>query len=258
MNIKSNVILPIASRLIAIGDIHGCFQEMEILIKAINMTTADTLVILGDYIDRGPDTRAVLDTIIELKESYNVICLLGNHEAMMREAFNFKNSAADRIRCAKFWLKNGGKATLDSYMFSTDDLLSEHLNETYLPASIQKHLDLINKMPLHYITDTHIFVHATPAPNKPIQEQDEMELTWRKAGKLDVEHGYTHISYKTIVSGHTAQISGDILKLSDKNIIIDSGCFATGWLTAMIVNDDTYLQASKIETRWLIDDNKQE
>lgn len=238
-----------APRLIAIGDIHGCFDELDVLIKHIKPTTTDTIVFLADYIDRGPNSKAVLDAVVELKEQCKVITLLGNHEAMMREAFNFEHSITERINCAKFWLRNGGKATLDSYMFSADDLLSEHINETYLPASMQKHLDLINEMPLCYITDTHIFTHATPSPDKPIEEQDEIELTWRRAGRLDKKHDYTHISGKTIVSGHTAQVSGNILKLSDKNIIIDSGCFHTGWLSAMLVNEGTYIQASKTAVR---------
>lgn len=251
MSIESSINSDIqqASRLIAIGDIHGCYDELDMLIKYIKPTSTDTIIFLADYIDRGPNSKAVLDTVMELKQQCNVITLLGNHEAMMREAFNFENSPTDRINCVKFWLRNGGNATLDSYMFSADDLLSEHINETYLPASLQKHLDLINEMALCYVTDTHIFVHATPLPNKDIEEQDEIELTWRRAGRLDAEYDYTHISGKTIVSGHTAQDSGNVRKLSDKNIIIDSGCFHTGWLTAMIVNESRYIQASKTEVR---------
>lgn len=239
-------------RTIGIGDIHGCYQELIHLIEFINPTRADTIVSLGDYIDRGSDSKAVLDTLIDLKSKCDLVALLGNHESMMRESFNTNHAYKDRLGAVKFWLKNGGSETLDSYMYSSDDLLSPYFDESYIPDNIQAHLDFINSMPLYYETQSHIFVHATPFPDLNMDEQDEIDLVWRRAGRIDAQYAYNHISGKTIVSGHTAQSSGLPLALSEKNIIIDSGCKWTGWLTALDINDDKYIQASKDDIRLIM------
>lgn len=106
-------------------------------------------------------------------------------------------------------------------------------------------------MPTYYITDTHIFVHATPRPNIEINDQDEMDLLWRREGRTEQQIGYDHISGKTVISGHTAQANGKPKLLSDKNIIIDSGCFHTGWLTALDIDTGIFTQASKSSVRCL-------
>lgn len=248
-NLSNNKTSNPASRIIPIGDIHGCYDELVKLIDYIEPTPSDTLVFLGDYIDRGINSKAVLDLITELNERCTTIVLLGNHESMMREAFNLNHSVNDRLNCVKFWQKNGGADTLNSYMFNIEDLYSPHFDESYIPDNIKTHLAFIESMVLYHETESHIFVHATPFPDKPMEEQDEIDLVWRRAGRVDAQHNYTHISGKVIVSGHTAQGNGLPLELSAKNIIIDSGCVWTGWLTAMSIHDNNYIQASKTEIR---------
>lgn len=230
-------------RVFAIGDIHGCNTALIALLKAINPQPFDTIVFLGDYVDRGLDSKGVLDTVIDLKSQCQVITLCGNHESMMQLSFGSDDPDA-RLKMAEMWYKNGGASTLVSYMFNLEDLFAQDIRDIHIPASLKEHLSLIDTMPLYYETDTHIFVHATPEPNTPIEDQDELSLIWRRAGRLELKHGYTHISGKTIVSGHTAQASGLPLYLSDKNIIIDSACVFDGWLTAMDVGSGRCIQSN--------------
>lgn len=243
---KERKLLP---RTFAIGDIHGCYEALVALINEIKPTADDTLIILGDYIDRGSNSKAVLETIIELQEQCNVIALIGNHEAMMRDVFLEKDPVL-RMQNTLHWYKNGGKETLNSYMFDPAILLMiDDISEIFLPISLNKHLAFIQGLPTYHITDTHIFTHATPYPNEPIEDQSEASLLWRKHGKLDKSLNYQHMSGKVIVSGHNAQKDGLPLILADSNIIIDSGCVWTGWLTAYDILDNSYIQASVSEVR---------
>lgn len=241
-------------RTFAIGDIHGCRIELEALIKAIKPKADDTLIFLADYIDRGEDSKGVLDMVMALRDRCNVIALRGNHEAMMLGALTEPDNDK-RLRIARQWSKNGGKKTIKSYSNAlTDDpknytILAATLEEIKLPDSILKHLDFIATMPLYHITDTHIFVHASPYLDEAIEEQDEMALLWRKAPASDEIRNHTHQSGKTIVSGHTKQDNGLPLKLSDKNIIIDSACFHSGWLTALNIDTGHCIQASATGVR---------
>lgn len=236
-------------RTFAIGDIHGCYDELRVLLNAIHPATNDTLIFLGDYIDRGANSKAVLDTIIDLKSQCNVIALIGNHESMMRDAFLLTNEKS-RKNWALNWIRNGAESTLSSYLADISVLDFQDIDSAAIPASITNHLSFIQSMPSYYETDTHIFVHATPRPDEDIKTQCDSDLLWRRAGKTDKQFNYNHISGKTIISGHTAQESGLPISLSDKNIIIDSGCVWTGWLTAMNIGDSTYLQASKKSVRY--------
>lgn len=229
-------------RFFAIGDIHGCNTALLALLKAIDPKPCDTIIFLGDYVDRGLDSKGVFDTIIALKAQCQVIMLCGNHESMMQLSFG-RDDAVARLEMAGIWYKSGGAATLASYMFSLEDLFLQNIEDAHIPTSLKEHLALIDDMPMYYETDTHIFVHGTPEPNVPIENQDELSLIWRRAGRLEAKYGCDHISGKTIVSGHTAQRSGMPLMLSDKNIIIDSACVYDGWLTAMNIDDGGYIQS---------------
>src|SRR5262252_5822775 len=95
-------------RIIAIGDVHGCSAALAALIRAIDPTPLDTLVFLGDYIDRGPDSRGVLEQVIALAERCVVVPLLGNHEEMLLAALEGQSEL-------RFWLKFGGMEPVASY-----------------------------------------------------------------------------------------------------------------------------------------------
>ena len=227
-----------------IGDIHGCYDELMALFTAIQPKSDDTVILLGDYIDRGANSMAVLDAVLELKNTCNVIALRGNHEAMMINAFTEHNHSL-RLKALAQWCLNGGLQTMQSYMFDHNELIhTSNLNDVFIPKTLQSHIDFIKNMPTYHIDDTHIYVHASPRLDTPIAEQDEVTLLWRRPNKADAKKSFKHMSGKTVVSGHTAQKNGKPLDLGG-SIIIDSGCYATGWLTSMAVNHKTFIQADK-------------
>ena len=95
-------------RYLAVGDIHGCFKALETLAAFVPFSTDDLIITLGDYVDRGPDSRAVLDWVIARQQAGKLVALRGNHELMMLEA-------RENIQAFKVWLRAGGDATLASY-----------------------------------------------------------------------------------------------------------------------------------------------
>ena len=210
-------------RTIAVGDIHGCSQALDALIGQIKPTTGDRLVILGDMIDRGPDSQGVLDRLIELKEKCHLVPLLGNHEEMLLAAREGKSDL-------RYWKKFGGQETLDSYGGLPDC--------RELPWS---HIHFIQKCPLFLETDTDIFVHAGLAPNFPMDQQSSLDLLWKPLEQDDVG---PHYSGKTIIVGHTPQSDGQVLDLGFLKCI-DTLCHAGGWLTALEVNSGQIWQANQ-------------
>ena len=147
------------SRTIAIGDIHGCSVALDALLDAIRPRPEDTIVTLGDYINRGPDTRGVLDRLIDLSRRCRLVPILGNHDQMLLEARSGLHPTT--------WLGMGGIATLDSYGPGRDlDLIPD------------EHFEFLESCRDFYETDTHIFVHANYVPDLPMAEQPVGMLRW--------------------------------------------------------------------------------
>lgn len=218
-------------RHLAIGDIHGCISALHSLLDCVGLRADDTIVPLGDYVDRGPDSRAVLQLLIDLGESYDVVPLRGNHEIMMldsREKKSWLNA----------WLSYGGDATLRSYATSVDE-----------PGSLDdvppSHIGFLeNRLVPFYECDTHFFVHANAAPDIPLVDQSDPTLYWRKYNDPG-----RHCSGKVMVCGHTPQQSG--IPASDPNsICIDTWAYGDGWLSCLDVDSGTVWQANEAgETR---------
>ena len=181
-----------SGRTIAIGDIHGCSTALDVLIAALAPKPEDVIVTLGDFVDRGPDSRGVIDRLIELQGTCRLVPLLGNHEQMLLAAWEGRSDW-------QFWLKFGGQETLDSYR--------ELHNGAEIPAC---HLDFLRRCRRFFETETHIFAHANPAPNMPMEQQPENDLLWRP---LDPDDAAPHYSGKTMVVGHTPQADGRMLDL---------------------------------------------
>ena len=136
------------SRTIAIGDIHGCATALAALIDTIDPDPSDTLVFLGDFIDRGPESRRVLDRVIDLAGRCRVVPILGNHEEMLLDALR------DTANLAK-WLKCGGAYTLRSYGWEMGGV--RRRLEDWIPPH---HRAFLSSCLQFFETDTHIFVHA--------------------------------------------------------------------------------------------------
>ena len=219
-----------AGRLIAIGDIHGCFTALEALLEMLSLRDDDQLVTLGDYVDRGPDSRRVLDRLIELFDRGRLIPLRGNHELMMLRA-------RDSLNEEKFWRNFGGDDALESY--STED------RQGRLKDVPDRHWRFIaSDCRDWHESDEHIFVHASANPILPLEMQSEDDLFWRGLS----DRG-PHVSGKMIICGHSVQENG-VPKNLGHTIGIDTGAYAGGWLTALDVRTLAYWQASEFgETR---------
>ena len=208
-----------SNRIIAIGDIHGCAPALDTLLDELALDAGDTVVTLGDYIDRGPQSRQVLDALIELSDRCEIVPLLGNHEAMMLMS---RESDANR----QFWLDCGGRETLQSYGGDLSDVSDSHWN-------------FIERCGACYETDTHLFFHANYDPVLAPDQQTEFDLFWNH---LSHPLPQPHCSGKIAVVGHTPQPDGEILDAGHL-VCIDTYCFGGGWLTALDVASGRVWQA---------------
>jgi serine/threonine protein phosphatase 1 len=218
----------VPGRTIAIGDIHGCSLALKALVDAIDPGPKDLLVPLGDYIDRGPDSRGVLDQMLALSERCVLVPLLGNHEEMLLAALEGQSEL-------NYWLKFGGIAALASYGYSSGtDVRPDHLR-ALIPS---QHLDFIKQCRDYFETVGHIFVHAYYEPDRPLQEQLWSGLRWTSLPPIPARHS----SGKVAIVGHTPQKSGEILYLGYLKCI-DTYCHGGGWLTALEVRTGQVWQA---------------
>jgi len=220
------------NRTIGIGDIHGHLKALAGLIDLINPKPQDILVFLGDYINRGPDSKGVLQFLIDLKQRCNVVCILGNHEEMMINAY------ADPTPSTMDWfLENGGDTTLQSYGGAK--------NFSLVP---QAHKNFLLSLPLYYETDQHFFIHANYDYDVNLMDIDSNTALWHS---LD-NRPRKHISRKTAILGHTPQMNGKILNL-EYLIYIDTGCGFGGKLSGSEV-----LSKNILGKCWQVDEQGQE
>jgi serine/threonine protein phosphatase 1 len=211
-------------RIFAIGDIHGCSVALRVLIDAIKPGPDDLIVVLGDFLDCGPDSRGVIEQLIALSNQCRLITILGNHEAMLINALDSPSEL-------RYWLGNGGNRTLASYSTSKVDL-------DVIPP---EHVAFIRRCRNYFETKTHIFTHANFDPVLPPHQPDGDKLRWEQ---LDMARLRPHRSGKTVVVGHTAQSNGSILDLGFL-IGIDTDCFRDGWLTALDFNSGDVIQTNE-------------
>jgi serine/threonine protein phosphatase 1 len=206
-----------AARTIAIGDIHGCSAALAALIDAIAPSAEDTIVALGDYIDRGPDSRGVLERLIALGARCRLMPLLGDHEEMLLDALR------DNANLRK-WLACGGAETLRSYGWAPGS--QRRRVADWIPEA---HRVFLNRCVPYHETATHLFVHAGYVPDLPMNQQPALAIRWRVT---DARTASPHCSGKTAIVGHTRQLSGEVLDLGFLSCI-DTNCVRGGWLTAL-------------------------
>lgn len=207
-------------RTIAIGDIHGCYTELKTLLNSLETDgkynkNTDKLVFLGDYIDRGENSRLVIELIRNLqKDNKNVIALMGNHEDMMIDYFYGIDNC---------WTYNGYLETMKSYTGFNEQLKSD--------------LEWMKNLPLYYEDDNFIYVHAGIDTEKIMEEQNRDTLLWvRESFIYNIEE-----YYKQVVFGHTPTVTlNGMYKpvyTQTNNIGIDTGCVYGGALSALIIED---------------------
>lgn len=212
-----------SGRLIAIGDIHGCINALDALLDAIQPSAEDTIVTLGDYIDRGPDSKGVIDRLCRLRKETNLIPLIGNHEQMMLDVLAGHAPYQS-------WFPHGGVETLNSYGYVGD--------KNFLP---DEHVDFLESLVDYFETDSHFFVHANYDPELPLEEQLVEVIRWRslRDGIPD-----PHYSGRIAVVGHTANHEGQILDMGHL-IALDTFCYGGGLLSAMEMHSGEVWQASE-------------
>jgi serine/threonine protein phosphatase 1 len=216
-----------AGRTIAIGDIHGCPAALDALIAVIAPGAEDTLITLGDYIDRGPRSRDVLDRLIALGRRCRLVPLLGNHEEVLLDALR-------DVTALRRWITLGGTDTLRSYGWVSGG--PRRALADWIPRS---HRDFLAGCRPFHETRSHLFVHAGYVPELPLKEQPRAALRWRVTSASTAA---PHCSGKVAVVGHTPQLSGEVLDLGFL-ICIDTNCARGGWLTALDTDSGRIWQA---------------
>ena len=208
-------------RTIAIGDIHGCAAALVAILRAIDPQPDDLIITLGDYVDRGPDSAAVLDQMIALSDRCRHMPLIGNHEEMLIAS---RDDATER----KFWLRYGGQQTLTSY--------GADAGFEQIPAA---HWRFIDSCRVCYETERFFFAHANYEPQKPLDQQEREVLLWQSLRDVVPE---PHPSGKTVIVGHTPQADGRILDVGYLKCL-DTGCCYGGLLTALDVDSGMLWQS---------------
>lgn len=209
-------------RTLALGDIHGCARALDALLDAIAPGADDELVTLGDYVDRGPESRRAIDLLLDVAATCRLVPLLGNHDVMLLRM------ALGKGYMLKDWMALGGAATLASFGVSSAQEIP------------RRYLDFLRSCRPAYESPTHLFLHANYLPDRPLNEQPDYVLRWES---LRHRTPGPHASGKIAILGHTAQRSGEPLDLGHLKCI-DTCCYGGQWLTALDVTGGAVLQAN--------------
>lgn len=216
-------------RVWVIGDVHGFHQTLQGLLDQLKLSEHDWVVLLGDLIDRGPNSYGVVQTVIEHPKMTSV---LGNHESMMLKQFHPNRLSSHDLDLALWW-RNGGSSTVYSYerAFGLDS--AEGLNEEAMHARVAEHRAWMSTLPSHIVLNRWRLVHAGYQPGRPLDEQSEDEYLWirgpfhRSSEPVDPD--------RTVVFGHTPTValpgfsSEDWGKVWYSPVLLDDGrCAAIG------------------------------
>jgi len=218
-------------RVYAIGDVHGRLDLLKRLIDKIaeDDTARGTpgkteLVMLGDFVDRGPESAGVLDYVMRLREWWPAItCLQGNHEEV------FLMAARGDEAALRFMTRIGGRETLLSYGATETDLYEMTLGELrdwLMRAVPERHLRFIEDMAERVLIGDYLFVHAGIRPEVPVDEQEGRDLRWIRDEFLSFDEPHEYF----VVHGHSITPSVDH---RGNRMGIDTGAYATGVLTAV-------------------------
>ncbi len=212
-------------RYLAVGDIHGCFQALRTLAAAVPFASDDVVITLGDYVDRGPDSCAVLDWLIHRGRRGKLVALRGNHEVMMLRA----REDEDRLKDLLF---NGGDKTLQSY--------SPFGDTGRLVDVPDHHWDFLETQTRPWFeTERHFFVHGNALPDYAFDEQPDFMIYW---GAFNDPK--PHESGKIMVCGHTPQKAGKPKNVGHA-VCIDTWAYGGGWLTCLDIETGCYWQANQ-------------
>jgi serine/threonine protein phosphatase 1 len=220
--------IPEGRRVYAIGDVHGCGQLLAACHNAIhsdvttNPTPSHTLVHVGDYADRGPDSAGVIGRLADLSSDPEIICLRGNHDQMLLDFL------VDPDTYGAVFLANGGKETLRSYGIGTRGMNYAKLGARLADAMPLKHKQFLDSLPASVQIGDYFFCHAGIRPGIPLEEQNANDLLWIREDFLtdSRDHG------AVVVHGHTPSETPEI---RGNRIGIDTGAVFGGPLTCLVL-----------------------
>lgn len=196
----------------AIADIHGCAVTFSRLLEKTGFEQEDELFLLGDYIDRGPDSKGVLDIILQLHAAgRKVYCLRGNHEAMLLNAL----AAPENALLSNLWLQNGGRITVESF------------GVTQLTAIPDRYLEFLHGLSWYWETPGYILVHAGLDFVDPNPLENQVAMLWSRAWYADINQQW--LGARKIIHGHTpvpkSAIEKQLTNLESSSWLdIDAGC----------------------------------
>ena len=219
-----------------IGDIHGCADELRYLIDGLPLARGDRLVFLGDYIDRGPDSRGVVSFLLDLKKKLSAIefvFLKGNHEDMFLSYLGIGGAHGD------MFLINGGKATLASYGLNPN-CPSANDAHTVIPPD---HLEFYRHLQSYFIMDPFLCVHAGIDPEKSLAEQTDEEFFWIRNKFIFASHSLPH----TVLFGHTPQHT--VYYDLPYKVGLDTGLVYGNMLTCLDVDEKVLYQIGRGKKR---------
>ncbi len=216
-------------RQIAISDIHGCLKSFRTLLEdKVKLTLADELYLIGDFVDRGKDSKGVIDYILNLQnKGFSIFCMKGNHEDMMLDAKDFQGNRS-------MWLRHGGRETLQSYDCGLLDLY-EH-----------PHIKFYENLHYYIETEQYIFVHAGLNFRISNPFEDKYSMLWIRNWHHRIER--FKVNNKIIIHGHTpikrSKIEFYLDKLDEFGYLdIDAGCVFGRQLCAVdLTNRQLYFQ----------------
>ncbi|NDC37330.1 MAG: serine/threonine protein phosphatase [Proteobacteria bacterium] len=220
-------------RIFAVGDIHGCRDEaaamVDFLITNRSLTQNDQLIFIGDYIDRGPDSKGVIDLMLRVKREYpRTIFLKGNHEDMLLSFLGLEGTAG------MGFLLNGGDATLRSY--GIDPTLSPDDVYRKIPPV---HIEFFRTLDSYAIIAGYVFVHAGLNPLRDLRDQSYDDLYWIRNEFIYNVHRFE----KTVVFGHTPFL--DVLFHLPFKIGVDTGLVYDNKLSCIELSAGEVLQVAR-------------
>ena len=212
-------------RILAIGDIHGCSIALRTLLDVVQPGSDDIVVPLGDYVDRGPDAKGVIDILLGLEKTTQLKPLMGNHEVL------FLDAIAEQVD-VESWLRVGGRETMLSYVPEGTPMSWKHVPP--------EHLEFLSQRCLRYWeSEHHFFVHANANAVFGLSEQSDDWLFWTR-----FDDSYPHVSGKTMICGHTAQKTG-VPALRPHAICVDTWAYGEGWLTCLDIGTGDFVQTNQ-------------
>ena len=219
-----------------IGDIHGCADELRCLIDRLPLARGDRLVFLGDYIDRGPDSRGVVSFLLDLKKQLSAVELIflkGNHEDMLLSFLEIGGAHGD------MFLINGGKATMASYGLNPNSPSAIDAHRV-IPGD---HLEFYRHLQNYFLMEPFLCVHAGIDPAKTFAEQTEEELFWIRNKFIFASHTLPY----TVLFGHTPQhtVYFDL----PYKVGLDTGLVYGNMLTCLDVDEKVLYQIGRGKKR---------